>query len=306
MGNIPPLTASLLSILHTTLYVGVLYLSPLTRPKIPKTPNEQLANLHNDPTVIRYRIRAVTFATLISTAITAVVLWLQRPGEGWEGALGRMGIVPDWGMGWEGWRACVGAVGLVVTLFVGSLWEKVVVGEGWRWEEVRREWEGVWKGWMGWRNLIVGPLTEEIVFRACMVPLHIAAGTSPMVIVFTTPLYFGIAHIHHLYEFHLRNPGRLLTGILRSLFQFTYTTIFGWLATFLYMRTGSVWAVVLVHSFCNHMGVPNFGRVSESYSWLGWGRWVDYVGWFLHVLGLTLFWRGRWTWTEGGRGLVEF
>lgn len=39
----------------------------------------------------------------------------------------------------------------------------------------------------------------------------------------------------------------------------TYTTLFGWVSAFLYVRTGFVVAAILCHAFCNFMGVPQFG-----------------------------------------------
>lgn len=40
--------------------------------------------------------------------------------------------------------------------------------------------------------MVIGPVTEELVFRAGMVPLHVLAGRSFGSIVWTTPLFFGI------------------------------------------------------------------------------------------------------------------
>ena len=78
-----------------------------------------------------------------------------------------------------------------------------------------------------------------------------------------TPLYFGIAHLHHLYEFRITHSEvPFIVAVLRSLFQFTYTSLFGFFATFVYLRTGNVYTCMLVHVFCNWMGLPRFyGRV---------------------------------------------
>jgi prenyl protein peptidase len=76
-------------------------------------------------------------------------------------------------------------------------------------------------------------------------------------------LYFGIAHLHHLYEFRITHPQTpLLLAVARSLFQFTYTSLFGFFAAFVFLRTGNLYSVILAHSFCNWMGLPRFyGRV---------------------------------------------
>ena len=89
---------------------------------------------------------------------------------------------------------------------------------------------------------------------------------SPSRIIFFCPLYFGIAHVHHFYEFTLPQPHPpLVPALLRSFKQFGYTTVFGGLATFIFLRTGSVWAVILIHSFCNWAGLPRvWGKVEGS------------------------------------------
>lgn len=46
-------------------------------------------------------------------------------------------------------------------------------------------------------------------------------------------------------------------------FQFAYTTLFGWLATFLFLRTGHLAAPLAAHVFCNWAGFPPFGEMWE-------------------------------------------
>jgi prenyl protein peptidase len=95
------------------------------------------------------------------------------------------------------------------------------------------------------------------------VPLHVLGHFSWQQIVFLTPLYFGIAHLHHLYEFRITHPEvPFVISVLRSLFQFTYTSLFGFFAAWVYIRTGNVYTCILAHAFCNWMGLPRFyGRV---------------------------------------------
>ncbi|XP_070579134.1 CAAX prenyl protease 2-like [Ptychodera flava] len=123
-----------------------------------------------------------------------------------------------------------------------------------------------------WRNYWVAPFTEEFVFRACMLPLLISClGFSKA--VFICPLFFGVAHIHHVIE-RLRFQGRVLSNpsymcqrifFLHciSVFQFCYTTVFGAYTAFLFLRTGHLVAPVICHSFCNLMGFPAFGEISS-------------------------------------------
>ncbi|CAM9124294.1 unnamed protein product [Choristocarpus tenellus] len=106
------------------------------------------------------------------------------------------------------------------------------------------------------RNLLVGPVTEEVVFRGCSVPLLLGAGVKRGVIIWLSPLIFGIAHLHHAYEW-IRQGRRLANVAVAVAFQMTYTSIFGAYAVFIHLRTGHLLSSVLVHSFCNLMGIPD-------------------------------------------------
>jgi prenyl protein peptidase len=94
------------------------------------------------------------------------------------------------------------------------------------------------------------------------------AATSPTKTILLTPILFGLAHVHHFYEFRLTHPRvPAAAALLRSAFQFAYTTLFGAYATFLFLRTGSLAAVCAVHAFCNCMGLPQvWGRVEPPAS----------------------------------------
>lgn len=105
------------------------------------------------------------------------------------------------------------------------------------------------------------------MFRSLLTSLSLLTTFTPKQTIFITPLYFGVAHIHHFYESRLTNPRVSVTGLLiNSLFQFIYTTLFGWYANFVFVRTGSLYSVILIHSFCNWIGFPRlWGRLEGSY-----------------------------------------
>ncbi|CRL02518.1 CLUMA_CG015347, isoform A, partial [Clunio marinus] len=105
------------------------------------------------------------------------------------------------------------------------------------------------------RNHIVAPLSEEFTFRACMLPLLLQSFT-PITSIFITPMFFGVAHLHHMIE-RLRTGMDKKTAIVISFFQFFYTSIFGIYSAYLFMRTGHFVAPFIVHAFCNHMGFPD-------------------------------------------------
>ncbi|KAJ3255056.1 Dynein light chain 1, cytoplasmic [Chytriomyces hyalinus] len=173
------------------------------------------------------------------------------------------------------------------------------------------------------RSIIAAPVSEEICFRCCMVPLWQAGGFSNWSIVFLLPLVFGLAHLHHIYDsFNERvGPGANLTAavsamfskksskpgssptkpsdissihasiltkiVAQSCFQMMYTTVFGWFATYLLVQTHSSGAAIAAHVLCNGFGVPSLEcfRAERRRSG-GFGNWVV-MG--CHVTGLVGF-----------------
>ncbi|GAB9472522.1 CAAX prenyl protease [Globisporangium polare] len=106
------------------------------------------------------------------------------------------------------------------------------------------------------RNYVLGPLTEEFVFRSCMIPLLVCANFTVKQIILGSPLTFGVAHLHHFVD-HVRNGRSAKDAALIAGFQLLYTSIFGAYASFLYLRTGHFASIFIVHVFCNVIGFPD-------------------------------------------------
>lgn len=174
------------------------------------------------------------------------------------------------------------------------------------------------------RAFVFAPISEELVFRAVMVPaLYMALvaipNTSSASIVVTTtevsvtksiytswavvylnPLCFAMAHLHHFLErigkinSNNTTSWRLIQhALLLTLMQIIYTSIFGMIATLLFMRTGSIYSAITSHCICNFMGLPDIGFMiqpggdsSTTYSCMYNYRYIHLV---LHALGLIIF-----------------
>ncbi|KAF2840265.1 Abi-domain-containing protein [Patellaria atrata CBS 101060] len=245
---IAPRLAAVLSILFTIIYVLPFYLSKATRPS---------PQLHRDaPSVIRARIRAVWTSCILTSILTLYVIIQHGHAE----PLDALKL-----LGW--WPIAPLEIGkallLVSILFIGPLFERGIAEGEWRHWLKGHYISEVLGAWIGWRNFVAGPITEELLFRSLLIPLHLLSHHSPLRTTLLTPLYFGIAHIHHFYEFRLTHPHTpALKALARSLFQFAYTSLFGVFAAFLFIRTGSLWPCILAHTFCNWMGLPRmWGRV---------------------------------------------
>lgn len=221
----------------------------------------------------------------ISTALTcccagALIFALAKPAAAGDGGYTRLQLL---GLGFdEVCRASFVCLGLTAMLFLGPLVQHllaVLAGHS-------AAFNAPGDLWISLRNLVVAPVTEEFVFRACLTRIWVAARIPPTVIIFGGPLFFALAHIHHFLE-HLRrsrrDDWRTRAGYVREghsrpycdhhvkkacttiLFQVFYTSIFGAYASFLLLRTGSTIAVILAHAFCNHQGFPDVSFSSRTH-----------------------------------------
>lgn len=279
--------------------------------------------------MIRARITSVSITCTITSLTTYLVL--TRTGQ-----LDHVHAVHAMGYWPIGLIETAKAVFLTAILFTGPLFEYFVVEGGWKdWlgdgivtaygavspltlsssssrgapflHPVREVLFG--HDWIPWRNYIAGPLTEEVLFRSAAIPLMILARTSLTKTIFISPLVFGLAHVHHLYEFKVTHPRVPLgAAVLRSVFQLGYTTLFGAYATFLYLRTGSLVALFAVHVLCNCMGLPRvWGRVTgrgRDGEELEVKRAWSLVYYVLLVAGAWGWWKGLWSLTESSNALV--
>ncbi|VVC90573.1 unnamed protein product [Leptidea sinapis] len=136
---------------------------------------------------------------------------------------------------------------LTATLFLGPLTMQFFSGGWWIYLEPMF-WISCWQDLVWVRNHIMAPLSEEWVFRACMMPILLQC-LSPMTAVFVGPILFGIAHFHHMLE-QIKGGCEVKTALIisseyahiltnkgskMSCFQFTYTTIFGAYSSYLFV-----------------------------------------------------------------------
>ena len=135
------------------------------------------------------------------------------------------------------------------------------------------------------RNLLIGPLSEEWVFRACTCPLLYAAGLSEGSNVLLASLIFGAAHLHH----RLAGFSWAVVGV-----QFSYTSLFGAYSSYLFLRTGQLIGPFFAHSFCNLMGLPDFKRVPHHpHARLLTAAFICGISCFALLLAADLRWRPR-------------
>ncbi|KAN0087830.1 CAAX protease self-immunity domain containing protein [Tylopilus felleus] len=295
-------TAHVLAALFVTSYVGSIYLSKDARLSFSNTKvcldyGFSRPKLHNerwrdDSDVIRARLVAVGSATLICCAIVfglmsanATNLWtaLQMTVNhlGWIST----GILPFF---------------ITPLLYLGPLYAHFVRGTlpgqcNWSFQE---DLLSFFFSVTGIRNYLVAPITEEVVFRACVLTVYHLAQVPRVRMIFLCPLLFGAAHVHHAWEIYNRygrSPAALKRAAVGTVFQFIYTSIFGFYCSYLFLRTGSIFPPITAHIFCNVMGVPQPGYdISERPD----RKLAILIAYFVGIAGFVCV-LSSWTVTEG-------
>ncbi|KAI0783729.1 hypothetical protein C8Q75DRAFT_781697 [Abortiporus biennis] len=309
----PPLSslsAHLLAASFAISYVGSLYLSKHSRLRFSSTAVAHNQNdvprqkydgerWRDDPDVIRARLTAVTLSTLLSCATIGWVLNHVDHGNSSTGDL--ICATLYWiGLGVDLSPATLKTIFLssliTVVLFLGPLYG-YYLDSSLPFQSrfsFKRDVYSVIRTWIGWRNYIIAPITEEVVFRACVLAVYHMSGASVNKMIFLSPLWFGVAHMHHAWDVYNRfgrTTAALRRAILGTCFQLTYTSLFGSHVAYLFLRTGSILPPITAHIFCNVMGFPALIEGLARYPKR------RYVIWFAYTMGAAgyVYTRSRWS-----------
>lgn len=148
------------------------------------------------------------------------------------------------------------------------------------------------------RDLIIAPFAEELIFRSLTIsPMlysreYLEGTVRISTICVTTPLFFGLAHVHHAYTKIKHDKVPVSKALMSSGFQFIYTYLFGAYASFCYVKIKSLMSVCLVHSLCNYLSLPNIAIfLVETRSRQNTRAYYAIVG-LMYVVGIFLFYLG--------------
>lgn len=257
-GVVSQSMAVIASTAMTVLYVAILY-APTFILRLP--PPDSFSSF-----MIR-RFICAAISSILSLFFCALVLPMRR----WDisNLFGAYGIRLD-----HNWEAVVLPLCLTSLMYAGSLVHKSLLfldlwSEHWNQgghlsfhslenglQELISRILSVASNVSAWRIYFVAPLTEELVFRACMIPLLLCGGFRTYTVILLSPVFFSLAHLNHFLEFYTQQNYSLLKASMVVGFQLGYTVIFGSYASFLFIRTGHLAAPVIAHIFCNFMGLP--------------------------------------------------
>lgn len=250
---------------YATSFVLSLYLGDVRLPR-------------DHPATVRRRVWIISLLTVLAPPF---LLFLSDNSSPNPNALNFPGLLDTLGIRIHGITAAVlYPVLLVPLLYLGHITQQLLDVRSWEgftslfsflWTE-RRD--------IVLRNYVVAPVAEEVIFRSCMVPLLLPHLGSRWTIVLC-PLFFGIAHLHHMFE-HLKagtlSPQQALINVT---IQTLYTSLFGMFSAHLFLLTGHVISPIIAHSLCNFLGLPEVtGVPTHKHKYL--------VG-VLYVVGLVSF-----------------
>lgn len=106
------------------------------------------------------------------------------------------------------------------------------------------------------RAYVIAPIFEETMYRSCLITCLIAGGYG-WNSVWASSLIFGVSHLYRIEDLICNNQGISFQTLQPVLFQVVFTTIFGLYVGYVFVVTGSLYAVIVLHGFCNFMGLPN-------------------------------------------------
>lgn len=107
------------------------------------------------------------------------------------------------------------------------------------------------------RAYIVAPIVEECMYRSCLINNLIAGGFG-WSSVWISALIFGFSHMYRLEDAITSGRGVNRYTLIPVLFQVGFTTVFGLYVGYIFVVTGSLFNVIIIHGFCNYMGIPLF------------------------------------------------
>lgn len=200
----------------------------------------------NHPSTVYRRILAI--AAMCAVAPSALYILLRSQVE----VISVTSFASELGLRWSGLVAatCYPTL-LTLTLYAGPIFHNWLDGNPLIGQEIKTQRSDIIL-----RNYVVAPFAEELVYRACMLLLLSPAIGEQYAVLFC-PIFFGIAHVHHLIDWYRVSDGTSFgQACLTVLVQFCYTSIFGLFAGFLFVRTHHLVSLFLCHSFCNVMGLP--------------------------------------------------
>lgn len=218
----------------------------------------------NEPQIICQRMKSIVLLCLLNIILVPLVISHYTSHTFVESFLS-FGIIPGyhfdgtWALTQSVWDI-IRCAALIMLLYIGPITDLMLYYIYSRDNMILDFWNNFNDVW-GVRNHIFAPITEELVYTSMLLSVHILmeprSNLTWTKLLIEPSLYFGIAHIHHAIEMYRDDERSLLQIIIITVFQAIYTTLFGTLSNYVYLRSGgNLWSCVIIHGMCNLLGFP--------------------------------------------------
>ncbi|TRM62003.1 hypothetical protein BD626DRAFT_458976 [Schizophyllum amplum] len=270
--SLPTSQAHLLAFVFALSYVGSLYVAKEGRLSFTSGASSNFRSKgRDDPEVIRTRLRAVTFSSIFSALLLLYICSMDV--LKWRKLTGLALPLPSFSVFLT--LSPVGVASnitrfylpylLIPILYTGPLYV-IYLRKRMPFQQnslgLLPSLKSVIGNIIGVRNYVVAPITEEVVFRACIVAVYRLSGATRWKIVWGAPLWFGMAHLHHAWETYNtlgKSPDALKQAVAQTAFQFIYTTLFGAYCVDVFLLSSNILAPLIAHVVANFMGMPMLG-----------------------------------------------
>lgn len=232
----------------------------------------------DDPRVIKRRMKGISRIMMLNMILVPLLIHtLGSPNNehSFKDAFLNLGLIPGryrdghWDLITYIGDVCK-SIALIALLYVGPLTDSllyyVFVPDNFVLKDIKNEIFSIW----GIRNYLFAPLTEELFYTSMLMNTYLSLYPNELtykMLIWQTPLFFGLAHMHHAYEMYQEGTSNLPTICFNTIIQTIYTTLFGSLTNYAFLRTGgNLWACVVLHSLCNYFGFPESSRLVMHYT----------------------------------------
>ncbi|SJM88434.1 related to CAAX prenyl protease 2 [Zygosaccharomyces bailii] len=252
-------TAFLVSLYISLSYVGAVYATTARA--------GDYRSGRDNPQVIRQRMGRICSVMALNLVVIPMLLWHLGHLGSFQEAFLTLGLYPNHS---SFFFQPIKALLLISMLYVGPLVDAllyyVFVPSGSLSREFKEELLNIW----GLRNYVFAPFSEEVFYTSMILNSYLTLPHEPASnkqLICLTPLFFGLAHLHHAYESYYDSQSSMAAVCLTAAVQAIYTTVFGSFTNCVFLKTGgNLWACVLLHAFCNYMGFPEPSRLYTYYS----------------------------------------
>ncbi|KAI6189583.1 Farnesylated proteins-converting enzyme 2 [Aphelenchoides bicaudatus] len=228
-------------------------------------------NYHTDhPLTIKKRLLGVTVST------TAICIWTYfLLGQNNDNPARLMGLFIDENVVWNSLKA----VSITSSVYLGTFLMHYFDGS----LSSLFSYDACTISFFAWlRNMVVAPISEELVFRSCLAVL-LRLCTNESIALYAGPLFFSMCHYHHIKN-DVNHGSTLFDAFSQRSVQAAYTYVFGIYATYIFFGTGNVLPSIFAHALCNYLELPRVFDVGSIRP-----KSVQPLIYLTHILGVGLF-----------------